>query len=64
MTSDSAIPSDLPRRFAALGVCLAMAAGAWTLLDAAGSDDIRLKTGIFSSFSFFCSVRACGSALP
>ncbi len=53
MTSDSATPSDLPRRFAALAVCLAVAAGAWTLLDAAGGDDIWLKTGIFLFVLFF-----------
>ena len=53
MTSDSVTPSDLPRRFAALAVCLAVAAGAWTLLDVAGSDDIWLKTGIFLFVLFF-----------
>ena len=53
MTSDPATPSDLPRRIAALAVCLAVATGAWILLDAAGSDDIWLKTGIFLFVLFF-----------
>ena len=53
MTPDPATPSDLPRRIAALAVCLAVATGAWILLDAAGSDDIWLKTGIFLFVLFF-----------
>ena len=50
MTPDSV---GLPRRLAALAVFLLLAAGALTLLDSAGSDDIWLKTGIFLFVLFF-----------
>ena len=50
MTPDAV---GLPRRLAALAVFLLLAAGALTLLDSAGSDDIWLKTGIFLFVLFF-----------
>ncbi len=53
MTSGPSRFVDLPRRLAALVVFLLLAAGALTLLDSAGSDDIWLKTGIFLFVLFF-----------